>query len=127
MAFADVLLQDPPGAFPVELSRIPFLRLLRSPRPFCPERGKLPGGRSFPLPTGSIFSFATPGTALGKDYAVAIVTLFCGTLYRLPGERCSRTYSSSTCLIVFAISLFVRGFMRNARMPAALAVSPSTR
>jgi hypothetical protein len=36
---------------------------------------------SFPLPTGSIFSFATPGSALGKDYAVAIVTLFCGTLY----------------------------------------------
>ena len=36
----------------------------------------------FPLPTGSIFSFATLGSALGKDYAGAIVTLFCGTLYR---------------------------------------------
>jgi hypothetical protein len=34
----------------------------------------------FPLPTGSIFSFATLGSALGKDYAGAIVTLFCGTL-----------------------------------------------
>jgi hypothetical protein len=29
---------------------------------------------------GSIFSFDTLGSVLGKDYAVAIVTLFCGTL-----------------------------------------------
>jgi uncharacterized membrane protein YccC len=36
---------------------------------------------SFPLLTGSILSFATLGSALGKDYAGAIVTLFCGTLY----------------------------------------------
>ncbi len=36
---------------------------------------------SFLLPTGSIFSFATLGFALGKDYAGGIVTLFCGTLY----------------------------------------------
>ena len=35
---------------------------------------------SFPLPTGSILSFATLGSALGKDYAGAIATLFCGTL-----------------------------------------------
>ena len=35
---------------------------------------------SFPLPTGSIFSFATQGSALGKNYAGAIVILFCGTL-----------------------------------------------
>jgi hypothetical protein len=35
---------------------------------------------SFPLPAGSIFSFATIGSALGKDYAGAIVTLFFGTL-----------------------------------------------
>jgi len=35
---------------------------------------------SFPLPTGSILSFAMLGSALGKDYAGAIATLFCGTL-----------------------------------------------
>ena len=38
---------------------------------------------SFPLPIGSIFSFATLGSALGKDYAAAIVTLFYGTLWTL--------------------------------------------
>ena len=36
---------------------------------------------SFPLLTGSIFSFAAPGSALGKDYAGAIAAFFCGTLY----------------------------------------------
>ena len=36
--------------------------------------------RSFLLLTGSIFSFATLGSTSGKDYAGAIVTLFCGTL-----------------------------------------------
>jgi len=46
--------------------------------------------------------------------------------YRLPVQRCNRTYSSSTFLIVFAISLFVSGFMVNARMPAAFALSAST-
>ena len=35
-------------------------------------------------------------------------------------------YSSSTFLIVLAISLFVRGFMAKALMPAAFALSAST-
>ena len=46
--------------------------------------------------------------------------------YRFPEERCNRTYSSSTFLIVLAISLFVRGFIAKALMPAALALSAST-
>jgi hypothetical protein len=44
-----------------------------------PNRYSVPQN-SFPLPTGSIFSFATLGSALGKGYAGAIVTLFCETL-----------------------------------------------
>jgi len=46
--------------------------------------------------------------------------------YSLPVQRCSRTYSSSTFLIVLAISLLVRGFIAKALMPAVLAVLPST-
>jgi len=46
--------------------------------------------------------------------------------YRLPRQSCDRAYSSRTRLIVFAISLFVRGFIANALMPAALALSAST-
>ncbi len=43
-----------------------------------------------------------------------------------PTETRSRTYSSSTFLTVFAISLFVRGFIAKSLMPAALALSAST-
>ena len=42
--------------------------------------------------------------------------------YRLPTESETYPHSSGTFLIVFAISLFVRGFMAKALMPAALTV-----
>jgi len=42
--------------------------------------------------------------------------------------RCNlKCYSSSTLLIVLAISLLVRGFIAKALMPAAAALSASTR
>jgi hypothetical protein len=53
---------------------------------------------SFPLPTGSIFSFTALGSVLGKDYAGAIVTFFCGTLYQLRGFRVVLRSRTLTCL-----------------------------
>ncbi len=46
---------------------------------------------------------------------------------KAPEESRYRSYLSSTVLIVFARSLFVRGFMANALMPASFARSASTR
>ena len=60
--------RTPPMWMEVERSNIHIDRLYSVPQ------------NSFPLPTGSIFSFATQGSALGKNYAGAIVILFCGTL-----------------------------------------------
>jgi hypothetical protein len=51
--------------------------------------------------------------------------LFTG-LYRLRVERRNRIHSSNTFLMVLAISLFVRGFIAKALIPAAFALSAST-
>ena len=50
----------------------------------------------------------------------------CGHPYRELIMRNAITYMSSTFLIVFAISLFVKGFMAKALMPAAFADSSFT-
>ena len=50
-----------------------------------------------------------------------------GGFYRLPRETCNRPYWSNTFLMVVAISFFVRGFIAKALMPAAVALSASTR
>jgi hypothetical protein len=47
-------------------------------------------------------------------------------LHGLQVENDNRTYSSSTCLIVRAISRLVSGFMAKALMPAAFALLAST-
>jgi hypothetical protein len=67
----------------------------------------------------------TSMSAIENTYlsSAELFTGFC----RLPMGSRYIAHSSSTFFIVFAISLFVRGFMAKALTPAVLALSASTR
>jgi len=63
---------------------------------------------------------------VGEDFALRECTYEASTrrgdqYHRLPIETCNLGYPPSTFLIVLAISLFVKGFIAEALMPAALA------